>query len=96
MSEPCQQINRLESVDEKLDRLTEILTTVAVQKKEIEHIVEALNDFKSWLKLLEGRMQTQEKSAGTSAAKFVWILATTMLSSAIGAVATIVILAVTK
>jgi len=88
MSEPCQQVSRLETVDEKLDKLTEILTTVAVQKNEIEHLVSALSDLKNWLKLLEARMQLQEQAGGQSASKFLWIIVTALAASCIGAAVT--------
>ena len=73
--DPCQQTKAIDNINGKLDRVAEALQTLAVQKKEIQHLIAQLGELRDWVKGQERRLQAVEKRPGDSASRFVWLLA---------------------
>jgi len=91
MSDPCQQVGRLETIDDKIDKIADLLTTVAVQKKEIEHIVETLGELKKCINELFERIRVLETRPAEHASKFIWIIVAACISAGFSAAFTLAV-----
>ena len=73
MSDPCQQASNIESINKKMDRILDVLTQVAVQKTEIDHLTTAVLELREWNRSQEKRIQDLEKAPGNGAIKMFWL-----------------------
>lgn len=64
----------IHKMDEKLDKVIDALSVLAVQKNEIQHISKTQDDHRVWLKNHEERLQKVELQPGRMATKTLLIV----------------------
>ncbi len=57
----------------KLDRISEALEALAVQKNDIVHLTGRLEDLRKWTAAHEKRIQTLELAPGQGASHLIWL-----------------------
>lgn len=85
MSDPCQQHNNIESLGKKIDRILDVLTQVAVQKTEIEHLAATVLELREWNRSQEKRIQLLEKAPGNGAIKMLWLVSSPVAAAVVTA-----------
>lgn len=86
MTEPCHQQSNIETLGKKMDRILDVLTQVAVQKTEIEHLTAAVLELREWNRSQEKRIQALEKAPGNGAIKMLWMVSSPVAAAIVTAI----------
>ena len=92
MTDPCQQAPTIHRMETKVDRLTDVVSQIAVQQNDITHLTTSLNGLRDWMIKIERRVGELEKAPGGAAIRM-WVV---LYTSGIGAIFALIVWSITS